>query len=49
MTGGSYEANMRQRKSEAALKREVDEIAGAQAQQQTAVPERDGGDPGKDE
>ena len=49
MTGGSYEANMRQRKAEAALKREVDEIAGAQVQQQTAVPQRSGGDPGKSE
>ena len=49
MTGGSYEANMRQRKSEAALKREVDDIAGVQAQQQTAVPQRSGGDPGKNE
>lgn len=49
MTGGSYEANMRQRKAEAALKREVDEIAGAQVQQQTAVPQRSGGDPGKPE
>ena len=49
MTGGSYEANMRQRKAEAALKREVDEIAGAQAQQQSAVPQRSNGDPGKSE
>lgn len=49
MTGGSYEANMRQRKAEAALKREVDEIAGAQVQQQTAVPQRSGGAPGKSE
>lgn len=49
MTGGSYEANMRQRKAEAALKREVDEIAGAQAQQQVAVPQRGNGDPGKSE
>lgn len=45
MTGGSYEANMRQRKAEAALKREVDEIAGAQVQQQTAVPQRSGATP----
>lgn len=41
MTGGSYEANMRQRKAEAAMKREVDEIAGTQ-QKKTAISQQDG-------
>ena len=36
MTGGSYAANMRLRKGEAAMKKEVDDIAGTQTQNPAA-------------
>jgi len=49
MTGGSYMSNIKQRKIEAQLKREVDEIAG-ETQESGISQQRGGGndDPGSD-
>jgi len=40
MTGGSYMSNIKQRMTEAQLQREVDEIAGTNAEQQSAEQQR---------